>query len=397
MSEKFRQGDWVLKAPQGYDTIKVNGVKKIVVNEEGKKIKKAFEWKAMGLKSPDIIERLQKMGVKMYKQQLLKIFTNPFYCGLIAHGLLNGEIVEGKHEAMVSKELFLKVNELMSESGQSGVPHKSENENLPLKGFLKCSNCGSWITGYHMKPRNIYYYKCKTVGYCFNKNASQLNEEFKSIIGQYTLKENLVKPLKFHLEYTFAEITKNYDDMEKVLKTKLTEVSKKLELIEDKFFVLGEMTQETYQKFQPKYKMEQQQLLLDLAKLPQKSSNNGGMIKKAIDLAMKLPEIWGNSVVKTKEQLQRLVFPEGLLYDRENNRVRTLKVNSIFSLIAQLSKESFKNAKGTNHLINDLSPLAVRTGLEPATPCVTGMYSNQLNYRTNNRYKRTVFLNGGQI
>ena len=24
-------------------------------------------------------------------------------------------------------------------------------------------------------------------------------------------------------------------------------------------------------------------------------------------------------------------------------------------------------------------PLAVRTGLEPVTPCVTGMYSNQLN------------------
>ena len=28
--------------------------------------------------------------------------------------------------------------------------------------------------------------------------------------------------------------------------------------------------------------------------------------------------------------------------------------------------------------------LAVRTGLEPATPCVTGMYSNQLNYHTKN-------------
>ena len=26
--------------------------------------------------------------------------------------------------------------------------------------------------------------------------------------------------------------------------------------------------------------------------------------------------------------------------------------------------------------------IAVRTGLEPATPCVTGMYSNRLNYRT---------------
>ena len=35
--------------------------------------------------------------------------------------------------------------------------------------------------------------------------------------------------------------------------------------------------------------------------------------------------------------------------------------------------------------------LAVRTGLEPATPCVTGMYSNQLNYRTNFYFKIASF------
>ncbi len=35
--------------------------------------------------------------------------------------------------------------------------------------------------------------------------------------------------------------------------------------------------------------------------------------------------------------------------------------------------------------------LAVWTGLEPATPCVTGRYSNQLNYQTNDfiRFRRT--------
>lgn len=33
-------------------------------------------------------------------------------------------------------------------------------------------------------------------------------------------------------------------------------------------------------------------------------------------------------------------------------------------------------------MIIRLLVLAVRTGLEPATPCVTGRYSNQLNYRT---------------
>ena len=41
------------------------------------------------------------------------------------------------------------------------------------------------------------------------------------------------------------------------------------------------------------------------------------------------------------------------------------------------------NKKSNKLLINLLdSYLAVWTGLEPATPCVTGRYSNQLNYHT---------------
>ena len=40
-----------------------------------------------------------------------------------------------------------------------------------------------------------------------------------------------------------------------------------------------------------------------------------------------------------------------------------------------VAKKSFKNFEA-------LSKFAVWTGLEPATPCVTGRYSNQLNYQT---------------
>ena len=34
------------------------------------------------MKNEEIILKLQAIGVKMYKQQLHKIFINPFYCGL---------------------------------------------------------------------------------------------------------------------------------------------------------------------------------------------------------------------------------------------------------------------------------------------------------------------------
>lgn len=88
MKAKFEQGIWVIKPPQGFDTVKVNDNRKIILNEEGKKIKKAWDWKIQGMKNEEIILKLQAMGVKMYKQQLHKIFTNPFYCGMIAHGML---------------------------------------------------------------------------------------------------------------------------------------------------------------------------------------------------------------------------------------------------------------------------------------------------------------------
>ena len=39
--------------------------------------------------------------------------------------------------------------------------------------------------------------------------------------------------------------------------------------------------------------------------------------------------------------------------------------------------------------------MAERTGLEPATPCVTGRYSNQLNYRSTDSVLNSEFLNSG--
>jgi hypothetical protein len=33
-------------------------------------------------------------------------FKNPFYCGLISHNFLEGELVQGKHEALINEALF---------------------------------------------------------------------------------------------------------------------------------------------------------------------------------------------------------------------------------------------------------------------------------------------------
>lgn len=80
------------------------------INEKGKLIKQAFNWKADGISTTEISLRLKARGLTLYRQSLQRIFNNPFYCGLISHKLLDGEIIEGIQPPLILKELFLKVN-----------------------------------------------------------------------------------------------------------------------------------------------------------------------------------------------------------------------------------------------------------------------------------------------
>src|SRR6185437_1197956 len=95
MKNKYLKGEWLSNPPQGYRIVRENGERKVMLNETGHKLKKIWEWKLQGMKNEEIMINLRKIGVPIYKQQLHKIIKNPFYCGLIAHGILDGKIVEG--------------------------------------------------------------------------------------------------------------------------------------------------------------------------------------------------------------------------------------------------------------------------------------------------------------
>jgi site-specific DNA recombinase len=375
MTEKFKQGYWVVRPPQGYDIIKVNGQKSIVVNAEGKKIRKAFEWKAAGLKNEDIIERLQDMGVNMYKQQLHKILVNPFYCGLIAHGMLNGEVVEGKHEAMISKTVFLTVNNIITGSTRYGVPHERENDNLPLKVFLKCSECDEPMTGYYMKNKNIYYYKCRTKGCHFHKNATVLNEEFATFIEKYTLQKRMMKVFMFQLEHGMHDSSKENVETEKTLKVKLGEVDKKIFNIGEQYYALREMSKESFEKYQPKYEEERKEILDKLLNISNPISDYAEAIRKISEVTLKTFDIWTKGGAKAKEAVQRLIFPQGITYNREKGEFLTKEINSFFELIPQLQKVVGSNKKGTPPFLKMKSPSAEREGFEPPVPLRVQQFS----------------------
>jgi len=185
--EMLLRADWPTMPPLGFDIVKINSKRSIVINQKGRLLKQAFAWKAdEGLSNEAIRARLAEKGLKLNHQRISETFRNPFYCGMMVHNMLEGQVVEGNHEKIISKELFLKVNGLLNQNAH-GYTIKEENDNLPLKRFIHCDDCGKPMRGYIVQKKNIHYYKCNTVGCGNNKSAKTLNERFAKILEAFKL------------------------------------------------------------------------------------------------------------------------------------------------------------------------------------------------------------------
>ena len=69
-------------------------------------------------------------------------------------------------------------------------------------------------------------------------------------------------------------------------------------------------------------------------------------INTALDISSNLTDIWTCGDLGQKKKIQNLVFPSGLGYDKSNGKVRTTRVNSIFSCIPEIAKKLKKTKNG---------------------------------------------------
>jgi site-specific DNA recombinase len=368
VKEALLRGEWCHRAPWGYDEIVINKKRIIKLNEKGKLLQKAFQWKAAEkITNFEITKRFAKYGVKLDEKRLSTYFRNPFYCGLIAHNSLGGELIEGNHEKMVSKELFLKVNEFLSLNVQGYSIHE-EDEVIPLKRFLKCGHCSHPMRGYVVKSKNIPYYKCNTKGCGNNKNANDLHGIFESSLEYLTYMGNeAINPLvKKQIISTYHEAHKEEDSDKEVKKRQILEIEKKLGRLEERL-ELEEITMELYNKFSEKYKKEKEDIEKAFVKTRKRVSNLEECVKEILGLASKLTTVWRLLPYKDKQAFQNLIFPEGIRYDKKNEQCRTTKINSVFRYIAQLVKDLGEIKTGESKIIFDFPHWVGPLGIEPST------------------------------
>ncbi|MEQ1499863.1 MAG: recombinase family protein [Parcubacteria group bacterium] len=205
---KLERGEWPNHAPLGYLNNKTT--KQIVVDEKtAKYISRAFELYATGAYSfIDIAETLYveglrtASGVKVRKGHFHRMINNPFYYGIM---LRDGKYYPGKHQPIISQETFEKAKFVAENKNRPRLQKKF----FPLRGFLKCGDCGCALTA-SIKKGHHYYYCTNGKGGC-EEHQSYMREKYLYEIMGDILDNIAFSERKIEIMYQSAKEKLNID------------------------------------------------------------------------------------------------------------------------------------------------------------------------------------------
>ena len=338
MKEKVRRGYWVGIAPKGY---KYCGTKekKLVHSELAPVIRRAFEMKARdGYTNVEIARKLHPLGLKILSKSLSKIFSNVTYLGYLSCSLLDGEIIKGQHEPIVSEELFFKVNKLKRKI-KGRIKETEANSKIPLKNFILCSSCMTHkLTGYEVsRRRGNWYYKCSIRGCKNNVNIEKLHTLFYELLKSYSIKEDKVPKIRSKLREMMLGYHAEQVKEEQILANEIKKLKKKIDILDERF-AYGVIEKTIYNKVHSKEKKalaKLEQALL--ASNPTSIPNVDKGIEEALQLATKMHKMWKYGDVYQRRRLQTLVFPKGLIYHPRTQQLEAIEVEKTLFVIQGLT------------------------------------------------------------
>lgn len=233
MLQRARNGLWNGNKVFGYDSIE----KKLMVNKEQaiivKEIFKLYNEDDFGYnritKYLNSRGLLTKKGKPWAHSSIKTILDNPIYIGKIKWENI---LVNGKHEAIISDEIWEHTREKRKQIGKS--PKKIYNGEWLLSGLIRCPSCGSAMVTHKSKSgKNIqHYYICsqyKTRGLTVcSSNLVKVDIVEKVVVDkihEFVAQDNLADAI-YNASSIRQESIKHYEDDITKINVRLKELDK---------------------------------------------------------------------------------------------------------------------------------------------------------------------------
>jgi len=377
MKEKFRRGEWPVKAPIGYKNVKdEKGHSKVLEDKKTSYlIKQMFKLYATGQYSlGSLSEEMAKRGLKTKNGKLLssenikKILRNKFYTSKM---LMWNEEVQGKHKPLIKGSLFNQVQNIFTE--RKITQNRWQKREFLLRGLLYCQSCKRRLTA-EVHPRGEYYRCPYNVN---NKICSEPYIPLKSLEKQIETLYNLMEPstkLLRLVKIEIEEVQKNFQAKSKNeilnLKRRISEIEAKMDTLVDNL-ASKTIAPEVYKKYSQKYEKEIKNARDRLAVLDKDYSSNFDFIDKCMILASTISKLHKRFSFRQRKNLARAIFKKIWVKNKEIRRIelnppfdfllknQTRKIHSVFPNL-KFEHYPLKSTKKEmfEHLINSAEPPA---------------------------------------
>ena len=386
MIAKAKSGNWCGGRVLGYDLVPNNspeeekkGKNKLKINEkEAEIVRFIFNEYSKGKGYKAITNQINKLGYKTKKGNdfsvgsIRDILTNPVYIGEIRYNVRqnwsekrrrninpNPIRVKGKHEAIIDRELWDKV-QLILES-KKGKPSRIYDGEYPLTGILRCPKCGAGMvisrttnTLADGSKKRIAYYCC---GNWKNKGTSVCNSNTIRVdkANEYVFKkiEELVSN-EAMIKAVVKNINKERKDKVKPAKRLLGDIDKELEKLDKrkrKIFEAYEDDILTKEEFQTrKNELNEKIRILEEEKKPLLNTISEDVSEEIPyefikDILMNFSKVLNSSVSREQQKkLLHMIISEITM--NESREIESIKLNINDKLVEYLVKEGGVPIKG---------------------------------------------------
>ena len=384
MEARCRNGYWPFATPIGYKHVSVKGIPgKILERDEplASIIQEGLEGYASGKfdtqvevkrffeNQPEFPKDLPNGEVR--NQKITDILKRIIYAGYVEHPKWGIAPTEGKHEGLVSLEIYQKIQSRLVGNKKSPA-RKDISVDFPLRGFVTCGDCekpltSCWSTSKSGKKHA--YYMCYNRD-CVSKRKSiprdKLENAFDDILTKFTPPEIVFNTAKSAFKSFWEQRSNQMDNLETTVKKEINKLERQIELLVDRIVDADSPTViAAYEKRIAKHEKEK---LIIAEKLT--SSHNcrrsfDEMFEHAMQFLSNPKKLWGSERLEDKKTVLKLAFQERLPYHRETG-FRTPKTTIPISTLAGISMAKCK--------------MAHPAGVEPAASAFGGQRSIPLSY-----------------
>ena len=316
--EKAAQGWLPHKSPFGYKTVGDKGKKIHVIDEEtAPYIRDMFQLYASRLHSIKSLTKYlyqgglrNRSGHRVSRSRVAELLGDPFYYGSFRW---NGRVREGKHEPLISREQYDKVQEVL----HSKTTPKYRKHHFLFRGMGACRPCGGTATG--EIQRGHVYYHCNGYRGCTNRKfvrEETIEAQLLHVFGYLengldpeeveTVKDALKDNAKEEEQY-FSTVVNNRDKRFKVLQRRFEPcLAEKLD---------GKIPASLYYDSIKKWSEEQQEIVREKGKIKQNNKYHYELGCLFLDLALEAKQIYLGlkNEIAAKRELLTLVLSDILL------------------------------------------------------------------------------------